>query len=185
MDESLAFLRGRDVQRYVLEVLQSNRAAFDLYASSGFEMTREFQCWSLEAPWQSAGSESIEIRPEAIDLSAWESGFEWTPSWQNSTASIGRSRGERLELVARSGKTAAGFIIVFTANGDVPQFFVCPEFRRRGIGRALFGEAGRLSANSLRLINVDDADRETSAFLDGIGAKRTVRQFEMEKKISK
>ena len=41
-------------------------------------------------------------------------------------------------------------------------------------------EALRQSGSPLRMINVDDSDQTTSAFLERIGANRTVKQFEME-----
>jgi hypothetical protein len=41
--------------------------------------------------------------------------------------------------------------------------------------------AAALAGKPLRLINVDDNDRGTAAFLERVGAQRTVRQIEMKK----
>ena len=100
------------------------------------------------------------------------------PSWQNSTASILRAR-DRYVVLGDDDSYA----IVFPATGDVPQFAVRPEARRRGAGTRLFQDAAATAGKPLRIINVDARDEGIAAFLAALGAQRFVRQIEMERSV--
>ena len=45
--ESLEILRQNDIHQYLLEVIQTNRGAVELYRKEGFKVTREFDCYIL------------------------------------------------------------------------------------------------------------------------------------------
>src|SRR6185503_20092074 len=104
----------------------------------------------------------------------YESWWSFQPSWQNSTASIERSGGGWQIL-----GDDRGYLVLFPESGDVPQFAVSPDHRRKGIGRALFSAASAIAGRPLRLLNIDDTDRGTSAFLERIGATPLITQLEM------
>lgn len=172
MDRSCELLRDAGCKEYVLEVLEANEKAAQLYRDCGFNETRRLQCWTLDL--QSVGRE---VRDLITGTAAIEPDW-WTcaPSWQNSPQSIARAREPHVVL-----GTEDGYVVVFPSNGDVPQLAVRPEARRNGLGRRLLESAAALAAKPLRLINVDDNDRNTAAFLERVGAQRTVRQIEMRK----
>jgi ribosomal protein S18 acetylase RimI-like enzyme len=48
MDKSFELLRER-CSSYVLEVIDENQRAFELYRSLGFEVSRGLQCWGYES----------------------------------------------------------------------------------------------------------------------------------------
>ena len=73
-----------------------------------------------------------------------------------------------------------GYAILFPSTGDVPQLAVRRDARRRGIGTRLVETAAALAQKPLRFINVDARDAGIAAFLDALGARRFVRQIEME-----
>ncbi|MDP9195009.1 MAG: GNAT family N-acetyltransferase, partial [Acidobacteriota bacterium] len=106
-------------------------------------------------------------------LSLWS---DVQPSWQNSTASIRRARDRYVELCDDNG-----YAIVFPSIGDVPQFAVRREVRRRGIGARLLQSAAEIAGKPLRILNVDSRDEGIAAFLTALGAQRFVRQIEMER----
>ncbi|HUR79642.1 MAG TPA: N-acetyltransferase [Thermoanaerobaculia bacterium] len=167
-------LRSFDLLRprqYVLEVLDNNPRAVALYRDLGFVERRGLQCWSYEAQ-RITGSEA-----QSVSLCASEPVSLWwsiEPAWQNSTASIARARSPHVVL---GGEDA--YAVLFPENGDLAQLAVKREARRKGKGRALVEAAAQLAGKPLRIMNVDEREPHIAAFLENIGAKRTVRQLEM------
>lgn len=157
-------LRERGCTQYVLEVIESNTAAVELYRSQGFEETRRLQCWSFTGSGEARPSEGA-IHGQWCDIA---------PSWQNTTASLRRA-GDRLVVLG----DADGYAVVFPATGDLPQLAVRPEARRRGTGTRLLHGAATVAGKPLRILNLDDRDRGIAAFLAAAGAAPTVRQIEM------
>jgi len=163
----LPLLRDAGAERYVLEVIESNEPAIALYRAAGFQETRKLQCWTYDA--EVSSTEPIArgaMRPEYCDVA---------PSWQNSTASIRRAR-DRFEIIGDED----GYAVVFPSNGDLAQLAVAPMARRRGVGTRLLRDAATLAGKPLRIINVDDRASGIAMFLEAAGARRTIRQLEME-----
>jgi ribosomal protein S18 acetylase RimI-like enzyme len=163
-------LRERGCTRYVLEVIDANTPAIELYRKDGFTEVRQLQCWSYEPRDSSVAFGEGALHPEWWDVE---------PSWQNSTASLRRAK-DRHAILGNGD----GYAVVFPATGDVPQLAVRPEARRRGLGRQLLDAAATLAGKPLRLINVDARDAGIEAFLTSSGARKTVRQLELMKALS-
>ena len=157
-------LAERGCTRYVLEVIESNHAAAELYRAHGFVESRRLQCWSFahDAP---EAAETTRIRDEWCDAA---------PSWQNSTTSIRRARDPHVVL-----GNDDGYVVLFPSNGDVPQLAVRPEARRRGLGTRLLRAAASAAGKPLRIINVDAREEGIGRFLTAAGAVKTVSQWEM------
>jgi ribosomal protein S18 acetylase RimI-like enzyme len=169
MDASFELLRERGKSEYVLEVLEANEKAATLYRSLGFEETRRVQCWTFEAKERAHARELANVDLEQIK--AWT---DIVPSWQNDIASIRRAKES---YVALGDEQAA--VIVFPKTGDLPLLAVSKGGRRAGLGRKLLNAAATRAAKPLRILNVDDRDPGIAAFLERVGAQRTVRQIEM------
>lgn len=164
MEKSIEVLRER-CGEYVLEVVADNTRAFELYRSLGFEVVRGFQCWSFESHSLTVSESHSVAHPEWRDVE---------PSWQNSDSSIARSKAERIIL-----GDDRGYAVVFLENGDVAQLAVNPKARRQGVGTQLLHAAAHVAGRPLRIMNIDERDAGIAAFLEHVGAKRTVRQLEM------
>jgi ribosomal protein S18 acetylase RimI-like enzyme len=165
MDRSFELLRERGCVRYILEVLEQNEKAHQLYLACGFAETRRFQCWTFD---RQSGEP---MRTSALIAEHW-----WTiePSWQNSTSSIERAHDAKVILGNRDA-----YAIVFPSSGDLPQLAVSPHTRRIGLGTRLLESAAAVTGKPLRIINVDDRDAGIARFLESAGARKTMRQIEM------
>jgi ribosomal protein S18 acetylase RimI-like enzyme len=167
MQRSIETLPAR---RYILEVIDTNHRAADLYRKLGFVETRQLQSWKFGSVVAGAPA-----RPGATTLQTIRSWCDMTPSWQNEVPSILRAREPYLLL---GDEDAAA--VVFPSNGDVPLFAVRPEARKKGRGRALLAEVARSIAKPLRIMNVED---RFAGFLEKCGAEKFVRQLEMVRSI--
>lgn len=177
-------LQGRGVRRFLLEVIQTNEEAVKAYARAGFVTRRHFDCFevSAAAPPGLAFPDGFAVREAArVDRQLWASWRDWSPSWQNSDASVDASIEAVvfLEAVA-SGDPVGGAIVVPQAR-DLPQIMVAPDCRRRGVGTALLAGALRLidPDTTLRVINVEASATADQAFLRQRGARPLPPQFEM------
>jgi ribosomal protein S18 acetylase RimI-like enzyme len=183
-DVALEELEGRGVRRFLLEVIQSNKNAVKAYERAGFVTRRHFDCFELSAA-ELAGlpaPDGFEVREGAdVDRQLWASWRDWSPSWQNSDASVDASIEQVvfLEAVA-SGDPVGGAVVVPQAR-DLPQIMVAPDCRRRGVGSALLAAAVRLidPDATLRVINVEASATADQAFLRQRGAHPLPSQFEM------
>lgn len=166
-------LRNAGYTHYVLEVVESNEPAVELYLIHGFHETRRLQCWSYE-PARHGEAAAID-EPDWIELRSW---WDVEPSWQNAIPSLHRAR-DRYVAVGDQDSYA----VVFPATGDLPQLAVRGNERRNGRGRALLDAAATLAGKPLRIMNVDARNAGIDAFLSRCGAKKTVRQIEMERSL--
>ena len=161
-------IRTLPAKRYILEVIESNERAAELYRDLGFVETRKLQCWTYTAPEKTRITEIANANLDEI-----ESWCDVKLSWQNSIASIRRAREPYVVLGNEDGAA-----IVFTSNGDLPLLAVKRSARRRGLGSRLLAAAATRADKPLRILNIEE-NRELEAFLEHNGARRTVRQLEM------
>jgi ribosomal protein S18 acetylase RimI-like enzyme len=172
MEESFRVLREHGVREYVLEVIDANVKAAELYRSLGFSEVRGLQCWRYESQsLRAAESQSVGTWPRGRSAALR---LDVLPSWQNTPSSIARARDPH--VVLGDGR---GHVVLFPSNGDVPLLFVEPEERRKGRGTRLLEAAAGVAGKPLRIMNVDERDAGIAAFLERAGAQRTVRQLEM------
>lgn len=170
MLESFKVLGG--CEQYVLEVLEQNAGAVELYRDLGFREVRGLQCWMYDAGEAVPDDGVTSALPP--DLASLRTSRDVEPSWQNSDASIARATDPHVVLGDEHG-----YAIVFPSNGDLAQLVVRRESRRQGHGTRLLRQAAAVAGKPLRIINVDERDAGIAAFLERSGARRTFRQIEM------
>lgn len=172
MERSFELLRPR---AYVLEVLDNNVRAVELYRSLGFAVVRGLQCWTFQPRSVIASPSDRSPAPgRRWDSETARLWWDVEPSWQNSISSIRRAQSPHVVL----GSDDA-YAVLFPESGDLAQLAVRPEARTRGLGTALLQEAAAVAGKPLRILNVDERDAGIAAFLERAGAARTVRQLEM------
>lgn len=160
-------------EQYVLEVLEQNAGAIELYRDLGFRDVRGLQCWMVDPDTADPAQAGATSSPSS-DLESFRDSRDVEPSWQNSDASIARATDPHVVLGDEHGYT-----IVFPSNGDLAQLVVRRESRRQGHGTRLLRQAAAVAGKPLRILNVDERDAGIAAFLERAGARRTFRQIEM------
>ncbi len=176
--------RQNNIEQYLLEVLQENKGAFELYKQQGFQITRSFSVFNLDKIAFSLNCPSGEIeyitdiKPEQWQL--YKAFWDFNPSWQNSIDSVRSVKDEFIFAQIWADNMIAGYGIVNRTTGDIPQIAVHKQHRRKGIGiNIIAGLMERTMAGRLRIINVDDDCTEMVSFLKRTGFELTVRQYEM------
>ena len=184
--EAMRLLRENGVRQYLLEVIQDNAPAVDLYAKQGFERTRSFTCFATTrdkiGPSRKEGIDIDPVDIRSLDWGLLRSFWAHEPSWQNSIDSV-MAVPETMEAVAaRAGGRVVGYGIVERATGDVPQLAVDPAHRGRGVGGAILAAlVARTDSQRVAVINVDDRDAAGLAFLGRAGLEVMATQYEMVK----
>ncbi len=185
-DFALPRLRERGVERFLLEVLQVNEPAIKAYRSTGFQVTREFDCFELDVASATALSDPV-VRPIPKERAGeLADHLEWTPSWENSLASIRRIPDDVLAFGLFERDALVGTLVYYPLLNWVMNVTVRRELRRRGLGTRLLTH---LLANlpegvsRVRLVNVSHDDLGALAFLEARGFRKFTSQYEMEMKL--
>lgn len=177
-------LKRNQVEQYLLEVLQNNKAAFELYKKQGLSITRNFSFHKLEQGCFHAKELTYDIEYlTKVDSDTWEQLqllWDFSPSWQNSMDSIRAVERQFVYAVVRQEKKIVGYGIVDSATGDVPQVAVLPKYRRKGIATNIVAALIKHSkGEQLRVVNVDDTCEGMKLFLHEIGFETIGHQYEM------
>ncbi len=173
-------LSKKGISRSVLEVISNNHKAIKVYQHTGFKISRELPCFKGQPPAISM-NENIEIHQmNAFNWTEMKSFWDWTPSWQNSPATIEKSKPFNQSIALIKGGKMVGYAIYNSESGRVHQFAIRKDQRRQGFGTTLFAYIKQQVDRELSIINVDGRARETLDFIRAIGLKNHVTQFEME-----
>jgi ribosomal protein S18 acetylase RimI-like enzyme len=182
---TLEVLRERGVEQYLLEVIKENDPAGDLYRKQGFEVVRGLNCYlaPIEALDTAPVPEGVVITPLPVDALGWDllrTFWDFEPSWQNSVDSVVAVPETLSALAAMAEGQVVGYGIVEPRTGDLPQLAVDPDWRGRGIGRALLsGLAGLTEAENLVVLNVEETCEAANAFAEAVGLAPYTAQYEM------
>lgn len=173
----------KEVKQYLLEVLQSNTPAIELYQKQGFEIIRNLVCLQLDKNKYKPMTNFEVEHVEKINLNDWKqltSFWDWIPSWQNSIDSINAVADTFIYSIVRIDDAIVGYGIIDKKTGDIPQIAVNKHYRRKGIARSLLTNLiGSTESDKISFINVDDQSTSTKVFLLNSGFESVVSQYEM------
>jgi len=186
---SLPFLKKAGVSQYLLEVLQHNTPAINVYKKQGFITTREFCYYRIKQSdiMLRDYSNSPEFGFQEISLdqvSCCTTFQDFKPSWQNSFESIARSQEEFKFLGAFNDSKLVGYCILEPGSGDITQIAVDKKYRRQGAGTFLLSHALRLNVNEyIKVVNTDINCASISGFLESNSISLSGKQYEMIKNL--
>jgi ribosomal protein S18 acetylase RimI-like enzyme len=184
-DTTLPILKNAGIVQYVLEVLQRNEPAINIYRSLGFRISRELAYFIADGDslriqeWQRP--RDIRILPlPAMILDAPREMWDFEPTWQNAFESIARQPDAFVVVGAFAEEKMIGYGIIEPLSGDIPQIAVAPAHRRNGIGSAILKALIQQNKRpTIKLINVETSCNSLMCFLARQGMKESGRQYEM------
>lgn len=176
-------VRSRGAEVVLLEVIEGNVQAMNLYTGLGY--TKSASYVSAEGrPQQFAGYGPKPDRATVDAVRAIHNEAYQGTCWQRRKASALQESGANAEVFSVDG----GFVVLrrVGATGFIPFIGVVPTERGKGIGTSLvkfaLNRLWELGAFKVALYNVND-DVPTSRMLDKFDFKVTLRQIEMSKRI--
>ncbi len=178
----LPLLKARGVEDCYLEVITANHRAGKVYESLGYTRQRTLACY--KGRLDACGAAGIELRLlEQAELPQLQAFWDWHPSWQNGMPAVTRIFSNLVTVGAFVGGHLSGYLVYNPAQRRMLQFAVDKSRRRRGIGRSLFGYIAAQQSPELAVINVDE-DAGTHAFLQSLGLRSYLSQYEMKLRLS-
>lgn len=173
-------LKQNQIEQYLLEVIQSNTSALQLYKKEGFKIRRNFSCFKID---KKSYAPVKNHKVEHMDQMAWEQlreFWDFEPSWQNSIDSVNAVSKEFLYSIVHYDNTIAGYGIINKKTGDIPQIAVKKVYRGKGIGRSIVTYLiENTESQKINALNVDDESKCMKDFLIKLGFEPTVSQYEM------
>lgn len=171
------------VEQYLLEVIQSNTSALQLYKKQGFKILRDFECFHLDKnkynPITTYKVENVNM----INSNDWRElteFWDFVPSWQNSIDSINAISDAFIYSIVRLDDNIVGYGVIDKKTGDIPQIAVNKNYRRKGIARSIFADLIKNTESyNINVINVDGESRSMKDFLLKLGFQCGVSQYEM------
>jgi ribosomal protein S18 acetylase RimI-like enzyme len=183
--ESLPLLRQNGIVQYLLEVIQTNTSAYDLYLKKGFSVSRKFDYYISPV-------KDIKIREKylnhkfpiiKIDKPDWDlfsTFWDFRPSWQNSIDSISRKHDYFTILGISYNGRMIGYGVIENHTGDVPQIAVEKTFRQNGLATTLLKHLLQHSeSDQIRIINASSDNKPFKRFARSVNLKPGLGQYEM------
>ena len=182
---SIPFLENAGIKQCLLEVLDNNDKAINVYRNLGFKVVREFNYFIQYI-------RSIVLSVNNIDhkysvkphLAGFENNvidfWDFNPSWQNSFECINRNPGDFIAYGSYYEDKLMGYGIIEPTSGDISQLAIHPDFRRQGFATVLFAELLKQNKHSaIKIINTDRSCTGITDFLKSCNIPVSGGQYEM------
>jgi len=188
-NESLPVLRENNVTQYLLEVIKTNSGAYDLYKKAGFKVTREFDYYISSKDKIEINQDKLnhDFQIKEITNPIWDelkTFWDFEPSWQNFIDSVKRKIDYFKVLGIFDKNNLAGYGIIEKHTGDIPQFAITQQYRRKGLATTLFKHLLEYNeADTLKFVNTDAAYEPFKKFVESISLPPGLGQYEMIMKL--
>lgn len=159
---AIPILKEQNVQKTLLEVIQTNEKAIKAYSNLGFKIKRELSCFKgkidLKPTFVHNDICINKVSPDKFNWNMVPSFWDFTPSWEQSVQAI--LRNSHLYEVITIGKQDAiyGYAVMNSKQGSVLQFGILKEKRNQGFGYSLFQWIG-MQHSLISINNVDKQDK--------------------------
>lgn len=181
-DFIIPFLKERNAEVLLLEVIEGNAAAIRAYENLGFKIVRKLLCFRGNIRSEQENAEITIKKMAEFQWDSLRSFWDIEPSWQGSVYVLDPMPKIYTTMGAYADDKLVGYIIYNPTARKVLQVAVHKEYRKQGIGRMLFKTI--VDGSPIAINNVDDVSKETKEFLDQkIGLENWLSQFEMKRAI--
>ena len=182
LKELLLLLREKQVDQFVLEVLENNTPAIKLYEKHGFVKTRKLECFEIEKtelrPVPDRGF-GISVTNPASLIQNEKLYRLYPPTWQNENQSVLNVAGNYTCVSLTCSSKILGYGFIHKTKGDIPQIGILDEWKHWGLEAHLIAELAKHTNNEkLMVLNVEE-NNYLCETLHKLGFSNFVNQFEM------
>jgi GNAT superfamily N-acetyltransferase len=179
----LPSLEAAGVKNCYLEVLEQNIQAIKSYESTGYKIHRTLICFKGIPQIQEDSKSYPVLALKEMDWDTWASFWDWQPTWQNATTALKNIGSGNNSIGIHLDEKLVAYASYNPQNNRISQFAVAKDYRKQGLGSALFQHIYNENKAELSLVNVDAAAADTLSFLKSIGLTAFVNQYEMKKEM--
>lgn len=174
IDNAVKHLRSRGCSTFVLEVLNTNTKAKNLYLSHGFIIRRNLQCFSIKQAELTQQS-NLFLEPHQMGYTVHAS-FE--PSYQNSDESVVEGLYTCSDIVDQDKRK--GLVWYHPNRGLIAQINIEPAYRDESLIKQAIISCTKVGTTQLvRMLNVDEEDHLAIEMLKNVGFSNFTTQSEM------
>lgn len=185
MEASAEHFRRMGIKSYLLEVIDTNEKAYNLYKRVGFTFSRKLDSYALSP--KADLPIKHEIRAVIPDDALWaklRTFWDHTPTWQNDIDSVRAVQDTMLVAVAYKNDEPVGYVVCGKNNCDIAQIAVAADHRRQGVGTSLLAFISRNTlSEKISISNVDDRSGTLAAFFIHHGFHISIILHELELKL--
>jgi ribosomal protein S18 acetylase RimI-like enzyme len=182
LKELLLILRKKQVERFVLEVLENNTPAINLYEKHNFEKTRKLECYEIEktdlrsVPDRGFG---ITVTNPATLIQNEEKYRLYSPTWQNEIQSVLNVSENYTCISLWCTSKILGYGFIHKTKGDITQIGILEEWKQWGLEAHLIAELAKHTKNEKIIVLNVEADNYLGETLRKLGFRNSVNQWEM------
>ena len=181
----LPILKEKGIDKLFLEVISNNIQAIKSYKNSEYKIERALLCYKGEIYIPSTNN-NLEINKlEKCSWEIMESFWEISPTWQNSNNVIIELGDHIISYGAYIQNKLVGYVIYNPNNNRILQIAVDKKYRKNKIASTLVSKLTKEYGNTLSIINVDESSKSINSFLEHLGFKKNLEQFEMKLQLNK
>lgn len=178
LEYSFPILKAQGINHVLLEVLENNVGARNIYERAGFSITRKLHGYKGQVNIDKTHSYNIEvlIDPDFRMLSKL-GGFKF--AWQQMDKRI-QNRADIITTIGiRDNNEIVAYMHFDAGASRVHQFGTVESHRRKGLATALFQYLAQNCTAPILVVNIEDAS-EANTFIQSTGLAHLISQYEME-----
>ena len=180
-EAQIKLLHQENVKKLWLEVIVENEPAIRAYRRRGFNISREVICYKGHPNGEvDVLKETYRFEyPSTLPWDQLSEYWNYQPTWQHQLFAIQNIQSHTENICIYSDSELVAYASFMPDSGRIMQFAVHPKHRKQGLAKQLFTELGRKKNPYLSILNIESTDHATLNFLQSIGFKEYIRQYEM------
>lgn len=181
--ELLKIFENKKIDIFILEVLENNTSAIELYRKNGFIQHRKLRCFEIEKDslkeLSAKGIYSFGYNKSEYHSINLQEYVSFRPTWQNCKYSVLNNIHMYEYVSVCNEDKVIGFGLIHKNKGDIPLLGVLEEWRNKGIELEIILQLEtKTKSNTLCFKNVED-DNYIVDILREMGFVNFVNQYEM------
>lgn len=170
-------LQQAGVKKVLLEVLETNTTAYNIYEQIRFKKTRMLHAYQGQPSIKKNKAYAIEV-VSTYDADHLLNMGNWQPAWQQMNNRVKGWSNDITTIVIQDKSKICAYAHYSPKRGRVFQFAVDSAHRRQGMATAIFDYMYD-SYTPLSIVNVDEVSSDAVAFIKAIGIEFYMSQYEM------